>query len=56
MAPEQDLASVFDDHVAAEFVDMDLDATMATMSADPYVNHVPVMTGGVGFEGVRTFY
>ena len=51
-----DLARVFDDHVAAEFVDMDLDATMATMTEDPYVNHVPVMTGGVGFEGVRRFY
>ena len=51
-----DLASVFDDHVAAEFVDMDLDATMATMTDDPYVNHVPVMTGGVGFDGVRRFY
>jgi carboxymethylenebutenolidase len=52
----RDIAAVFDDHVAAEFVDMDLDATMATMTADPYVNHVPVMTGGVGFEGVRQFY
>ena len=51
-----DLASVFDDHVAAEFVDMDLDATMATMTDDPYVNHVPAMTGGVGLEGVRRFY
>jgi carboxymethylenebutenolidase len=51
-----DLAAVFDDHVAAEFVDMDLDATMATMTEDPYVNHVPVMTGGVGWEGVRAFY
>ena len=49
-------ATVFDDHVAAEFVDMDLDATMATMTDDPYVNHVPVMTGGVGFEDVRRFY
>jgi carboxymethylenebutenolidase len=56
MATEKDIASVFDDHVAAEFVDMDLDATMATMTDDPYVNHVPVMTGGVGFEGVREFY
>ena len=56
MAPGQDIAAVFDDHVAAEFVDMDLDATMATMTDDPYVNHVPVMTGGVGFEGVRQFY
>jgi carboxymethylenebutenolidase len=53
---KQDLGAVFDDHVAAEFVDMDLDATMATMTADPYVNHVPVMTGGVGAEGVRRFY
>jgi carboxymethylenebutenolidase len=51
-----DIAGVFDDHVAAEFVDMDLDATMATMTEAPYVNHVPVMTGGVGFEGVRQFY
>ena len=51
-----DIGAVFDDHVAAEFVDMDLDATMATMTDDPYVNHVPVMTGGVGSEGVRSFY
>ena len=56
MASDRDIASVFDDHVAAEFVDMDLDATMATMTEDPYVNHVPVMTGGVGLEGVRQFY
>ena len=56
MAADRDIAGVFDDHVAAEFVDMDLDATMATMTADPYVNHVPVMTGGVGLEGVRQFY
>ena len=49
-------APVFDDHVAAEFVDLDLEATMATMTDDPYVNHVPVMTGGVGFEDVRRFY
>jgi carboxymethylenebutenolidase len=51
-----DLAAVFDEHVAAEFVDMDLDATMATMAADPYVNHVPAMTGGIGVDGVRQFY
>ena len=56
MAADHDLAGVFDDHVAAEFVEMDLDATMATMTDEPYVNHVPVMTGGMGFEGVRQFY
>ena len=52
----QDIGAVFDQHVAAEFVRLDLDETMETMTADPYVNHVPVMTGGVGFEGVRSFY
>jgi carboxymethylenebutenolidase len=56
MASDRGIAGVFDDHVAAEFVDMDLEATVATMTDDPYVNHVPVMTGGVGLEGVRQFY
>jgi carboxymethylenebutenolidase len=51
-----DLGAVFDDHVRAEFVDRDLDATLATMTDDPYVNHVPVMTGGVGREAVAHFY
>lgn len=50
------LGAVFDAHVAAEFVEMDLDATMATMSVDPYVYHLPAMTGGVGFDDVRQFY
>lgn len=52
----EELGAVFDAHVAAEFVDLDLDATMATMSADPYVYHLPAMTGGVGSEAVRQFY
>jgi carboxymethylenebutenolidase len=51
-----DLGAVFDDHVRAEFVDRDLAATMDTMVDDPYVNHVPVMTGGVGRDAVARFY
>jgi carboxymethylenebutenolidase len=51
-----DIGAVFDEHVAAEFVRLDLEATMATMTDDPYVNHVPVMTGGVGADDVRRFY
>jgi carboxymethylenebutenolidase len=51
-----DIGAVFDEHVAAEFVHLDLEATMTTMTDDPYVNHVPVMTGGVGREDVRRFY
>jgi carboxymethylenebutenolidase len=56
MGETPDIGAIFDEHVAAEFVHLDLDATMATMTDDPYVNHVPVMTGGVGFEEVRSFY
>jgi carboxymethylenebutenolidase len=56
MDEKPDIGSIFDEHVAAEFVQKDLDAAMATMSADPYVNHVPVMTGGVGFDAVLDFY
>ena len=51
-----DLAATFDAHVKAEFQDLDLDATMATMTADPYVHHVPTITGGNGTDGVRQFY
>jgi carboxymethylenebutenolidase len=56
--PEQtaDLAAVLDEHLAAEFERRDLDGAMATMSDDPYLDHVPVMTGGVGLEEVRRFY
>ena len=31
-------------------------STMSTMVAEPYVNHIPTMTGGVGFESLRHFY
>ena len=51
-----DLAETFDDHVKAEFQDLDLEATMATMSVDPYVHHVPTVTGGKGTDDVRAFY
>ncbi len=49
-------AAVFDDHMEAEFEQHDIEATMATMVDDPYVNHVPTMVGGVGSDEVRRFY
>lgn len=39
-----------------EFVTKDADATMSTMVAEPYVNHVPTMTGGIGYEDLHRFY
>jgi carboxymethylenebutenolidase len=50
------LAGVLDEHLAAEFGTRDVAATMATMTGDPYLNHVPVLTGGIGQDEVRRFY
>jgi carboxymethylenebutenolidase len=51
-----DLGALFDGHIEKEFADLDVDATMETMVAEPYVYCVPVMTGGFGGQGVRRFY
>jgi carboxymethylenebutenolidase len=51
-----DLGALLDEHIAREFVDLDVDATMETMVPQPYVHCVPIMTGGSGGEGVRRFY
>jgi len=29
---------------------------MSTMVAEPYVNHIPTMTGGVGYKNLHRFY
>ncbi len=50
------LSDLWDEHVKHEFATRDTEATLATMVADAYVNHVPVMTGGVGREELRVFY
>jgi carboxymethylenebutenolidase len=51
-----DLAALWDAHCAYEFETRDVDATMSTMVAEPYVNHIPTMTGGVGYEKLHDFY
>lgn len=51
-----DLGAVFDKHVKHEFIDHDVEATMKTMVAEPYVHNVPTMIGGIGGKGVYDFY
>ena len=51
-----DLVALWEQHCRYEFETRDVDATMATMVAQPYVNHVPTMTGGVGHDALRHFY
>ena len=56
LGPLYDLSRLWDAHTLHEFGSRDVDATMATMVDEPYVNHVPTMTGGVGHEQLQRFY
>ena len=53
---KQDLIKLWEEHTADEFVTRDAEATLATMTDDAYVNHIPVMTGGYGKPALRQFY
>ena len=53
---DQVLNDLWEEHLRDEFTTRDTDATINTMVPDAYVNHVPVLTGGVGREQLREFY
>lgn len=52
---QEAMVALFEKHVGAE-LEGDLVTTMATMTDDPHLNHVPTMAGGVGQDGVHAFY
>ncbi|KAL7795286.1 hypothetical protein V8C37DRAFT_400780 [Trichoderma ceciliae] len=54
--PTFDLEAIWEEHCYWEFAGRSLAKTMATMVAEPYVNHVPTMTGGIGREKLTAFY
>lgn len=56
IGPDYKLSDLWDEHVRHEFETRDVPATMATMVAEPYVNHIPTMTGGVGYKELSRFY
>jgi carboxymethylenebutenolidase len=53
---QESLSERWDEHVKYEFATRNTEDTLKTMVADAYVNHVPVMTGGVGHDQLREFY
>jgi carboxymethylenebutenolidase len=53
---QQKLNDLWDQHIREEFSTRDTEATLDTMMPDAYVNHIPVLTGGVGREQLREFY
>jgi carboxymethylenebutenolidase len=50
------LGDIFDKHLEFEFDKEDVDATMTTMTEDPYVHNVPTLMGGRDYDGVYSFY
>ena len=54
--PYYDYVALFAEHIRHEFETRDVDATMATMIGDPYVNHVATLAGGVGHDMLKRFY
>jgi carboxymethylenebutenolidase len=53
---QQSLNDLWEEHLRDEFTTQDTNATLETMAPDAYVNHIPVLTGGVGHEQLREFY
>lgn len=57
LTPAQEgLQAVWEEHIGHEFGTHSTEDALATMVEDAYVNHIPVMTGGVGKPALREFY
>ena len=56
LGPEYDLSALWDKHLEYEFASRDLEANMKTMVPQPYVNDIPTLTGGVGYDELYNFY
>jgi carboxymethylenebutenolidase len=56
MVRSHSLEAIWAEHVNHEFSTRDTESTLATMVEDAYVNHVPILTGGVGKDQLREFY
>ena len=55
-AAQKFLNDLWEEHVRHEFATHNTEDTLATMVEDAYVNHIPVLTGGVGLDELREFY
>jgi carboxymethylenebutenolidase len=53
---QQALVKMWEEHTKAEFETKSTEQTLKTMIPGAHVNHVPVLTGGVGLEEVGEFY
>ncbi|MBD1867477.1 ester cyclase [Cyanobacteria bacterium FACHB-471] len=57
LTPAQEaLQAVWEEHIGHEFGTHSTEDALATMVEDAHVNHIPVMTGGIGKPALREFY
>jgi carboxymethylenebutenolidase len=57
LTPAQEaLQELWEKHLGYEFGTHSTEDALATMVEDAYVNHIPIMTGGVGKPALREFY
>jgi len=56
LGPRFDLEALWEAHLNWEFVKVDAEGTMTTMVAEPVNLNVPVLTGGIGHDGVLSYY
>jgi carboxymethylenebutenolidase len=56
MDTNRTLSSAWDQHLASEFAAKSADQALATMTAEPYVNEIPLMIGARGRIELHDFY
>src|SRR5262249_28477048 len=56
MENERTLSGAWDQHLASEFAAKSADQALATMTAEPHVNLVPLMIGALGRTELHDFY
>src|SRR5215471_13350131 len=56
METEGTLSNAWDQHIASEFAAKSADQALATMTAEPHVNEVPLMIGARGRKELHDFY
>ncbi|KAI4724460.1 hypothetical protein E4T49_07822 [Aureobasidium sp. EXF-10728] len=54
--PWFDLEEIWEEHCLYEFGERAVEKTMSTMVQEPYVNHIPTLTGGIGRARLTDFY
>lgn len=56
LGPRVDLEEIWGEHLLASFVAKKANRTLDSMVKEPYVNHIPTLTGGNGYAELHRFY